>query len=308
MQYRECYAWGVSKLEKAQVPEAELDARLLLEFVCGTDRNALLVHGEREVSQSQFALYREKVALREKRIPLQLITGVQEFMGLEFAVNEHVLIPRQDTEVLVEQVLKVLKPGMQILDMCTGSGCILISLLWMTNGSKTLKGAENMCRGVGVDLSAHALAVARQNSRKLLGYWDEPGRMPENRSKDRPQGESCVTWLESDLFEKVTGAYDVIVSNPPYIPTEVVKNLMPEVRDYEPRMALDGKEDGLFFYKKITAQAADFLKKDGCLFFEIGHDQGSAVAELMENNNFTDVKVIQDYAGLDRVVFGRRKG
>lgn len=295
MQYRECYAWGVSKLTKAQVPEAELDARLLLEFVCRTDRNALLVHGEREVPQSQFAVYQEKVAMREKRIPLQLITGVQEFMGLEFSVNEHVLIPRQDTEILVEQALKVLRPGMQILDMCTGSGCILISLLRMVNGVKMLHSGENLCRGVGVDLSAMALAVARQNGEKLL-------RQPENE-----QAEPCVTWLESDLFEQVAGVYDVIVSNPPYIPTEVVKGLMPEVRDYEPMMALDGKEDGLFFYRKITAQAPDFLRKDGYLFFEIGHDQGLAVSKLLENNNFTDVKVIQDYAGLERVVCGRRK-
>lgn len=306
MQYRECYEKGVAVLSAAQVPEARLDARLLLEYVCGTNRNDLLVHGDREVSESMVAEYTEKIGLRANRIPLQHITGVQEFMGLEFKVNEHVLIPRQDTEILVEQALKVLKPGMHILDMCTGSGCILISLLAMMNGRDAhvnRQGAEArceavMCRGTGVDLSEDALEVARENGRRLLGKpVADPGETAE----------SSVSWIQSDLFDKVTGCYDMLVSNPPYIPTEVVKGLMPEVKDHEPMMALDGTEDGLFFYRKIAMQATRFLKAGGFLFFEIGHDQGEAVAKLLEDNNFTEVKVIQDYAGLDRVVTGRRK-
>ncbi len=300
MQYRECYESGVSALVAAQIPEAQLDARLLLEFVCGTNRNDLLVHGDREVSEEMISEYREKIALRTNRIPLQHITGVQEFMGLGFKVNEHVLIPRQDTEILVEQALKVLKPGMQILDMCTGSGCILISLLAMMNGRGGYgmhQGAE-LCSGVGVDLSKEALKVACENGQRLLGKPVADGCEAEELS---------VSWLQSDLFEKVTGCYDVLVSNPPYIPTEVVKGLMPEVKDHEPLMALDGRSDGLFFYRKITGQASQFVKPGGFLFFEIGHDQGEAVAGLLEDNDFTEVKVIQDYAGLDRVVTGRRK-
>lgn len=285
MNYKECYEKGVSLLTDAEVPEANLDARLLLEFVCGTNRNDLLVHGDREVEEDKASEYERLILLRAKRIPLQHITGVREFMGLEFLVNEHVLIPRQDTEILVEQALKVLKPGMQVLDMCTGSGCILISLLSMQKG----------CSGVGVDLSSEALAVARKNGQRLL----ENGKSDSDGTK--------LTWLQSDLFDKVTDVYDMIVSNPPYIPTEVVKGLMPEVKDHEPMMALDGKEDGLFFYKKITEQVPQFLKAGGFLFFEIGHDQGEAVAELLKDNDFTEVKVIQDYAGLDRVVCGRRK-
>lgn len=285
MKYKECYEKGVSLLTDAKVPEANLDARLLLEFVCGTNRNDLLVHGDREVEEDKASEYERLILLRAKRIPLQHITGVREFMGLEFLVNEHVLIPRQDTEILVEQALKVLKPGMQVLDMCTGSGCILISLLSMQKG----------CSGVGVDLSSEALAVARKNGQRLL----ENGKSDSDGTK--------LTWLQSDLFDKVTDVYDMIVSNPPYIPTEVVKGLMPEVKDHEPMMALDGKEDGLFFYKKITEQVPQFLKAGGFLFFEIGHDQGEAVAELLKDNDFTEVKVIQDYAGLDRVVCGRRK-
>ncbi len=285
MKYKECYEKGVSVLAAAGVPEANLDARLLLEFVCGTNRNDLLVHGDREVEEDKALEYERQLSLRAKRIPLQHITGVQEFMGLEFLVNEHVLIPRQDTEILVEQALKVLKPGMQVLDMCTGSGCILISLLAMKSGTY----------GVGVDLSTDALAVARKNGQRLL----ETGTVGNDKA--------VVTWLQSDLFDKVTGGFDMIVSNPPYIPTEVVKGLMPEVKDHEPMMALDGTEDGLFFYKKITKQAPQFLKEGGFLFFEIGHDQGENVAQLLKDNDFTEVKVIQDYAGLDRVVCGRRK-
>ncbi len=284
MTYRECYEFGAAKLTRAKVPEAELDARLLLEFVCRTNRSDLLVHGDREVTQEQITKYQEMIGLRAERIPLQQITGVQEFMGLSFGVNEHVLIPRQDTEILVEQALKVLKPGMSVLDMCTGSGCILISLLALSKE----------CTGTGVDLSEKALEVAKQNGRNLLG---------ESFVDDAKQ----PVWIQSDLFEKVSGKYDMIVSNPPYIPTKVVEGLMPEVRDHEPVMALDGRDDGLYFYRKIAEKAPQFLKGEGRIFLEIGYDQGKAVATLLEDNHFTEVKVIQDYAGLDRVVTGRRK-
>lgn len=293
MQYKDCYKWGVEQLETAGVPEAGLDARLLLEYVCGTTRNDLLVHGEREVAEDMVRKYQEKIGLRATRIPLQHITGEQEFMGLSFLVNEHVLIPRQDTEILVEQVLKVLKPGMRILDMCTGSGCILISLLALSKE----------CMGTGVDLSAKALAVAEKNSVRLLGVTgngDSTGGILKN-------GGGKVSWLQSDLFENVAGDYDMIVSNPPYIRRDVIRGLMPEVREHEPMMALDGTEDGLFFYRKIVSQVADFLKPGGYLFFEIGHDQGREVEILLKDNKFTEVKVIQDYAGQDRVVCGRRE-
>lgn len=276
MNYRECYNQGKLTLEGVNIPEASLDARLLLEHICGTNRNDLLVHGEREISPKQEEAYMAAIGRRAERIPLQHITGQQEFMGLTFRVNEDVLIPRQDTEILVEEILPYLTSGVRILDMCTGSGCILISLLHYSMWAE----------GVGVDLSPKALAVARENGERLL-------------SKERK-----VAFIESDLFEKVESKYNVIVSNPPYIRTEVIKELMPEVREHEPMMALDGSMDGLYFYRRIVQESKEFLQKEGRLFFEIGYDQAEAVKDLMENAGFTDVTVVKDFAGLDRVVHG----
>ena len=285
MTYGGIYRDGKEKLEEAGVPEAVLDARLLLEYVCGTDRNYLLVHADAPVTEGQRGRYEALIGLRSQRIPLQQLTGMQYFMGLEFLVDEHVLIPRQDTEVLVEEALKNLHDGMRVLDLCTGSGCILISLLRYTNG----------CQGVGVDVSLEALAIAEKNALKLLGQECCPDG--DNRT-------ALPRFLESDLFEKVEGTYDMIVSNPPYIPTSVVETLMPEVRDHEPRLALDGSEDGLTFYRRITEECGRYLARGGMLLFEIGYDQGEAVAGLMEQAGFLDIQVIKDYAGMDRVVSG----
>ncbi len=215
-------------------------------------------------------------------MPLQHITGEQEFMGLVFKVDGHVLIPRQDTEILVEEALRHLHDGMNLLDMCTGSGCILLSLLYYSNG----------CSGTGVDISKEALVLARENAAQI------------SRLAGGKEEISNCRFLQSDLFEKLEGKYDMIVSNPPYIPTEVISGLMEEVRDYEPMEALDGKEDGLFFYREISVGAYDFLKGGGYLFYEIGHDQANAVEDIMEKAGYREVTVVKDYAGLDRVVYG----
>lgn len=276
MKYQECYQEGREVLMQAGIAEADLDARLLLEHICGTNRNDLLVHGDREVEEEKLAAYRAAIAQRSRRIPLQHITGTQDFMGLEFQVNEHVLIPRQDTEILVEEVMREMQEHERILDMCTGSGCILISLLHYSN----------WCEGIGVDISTEALAVATANGEALLAEEKRP------------------TWLESNLFEKVEGKFDIIVSNPPYIRTEVIETLMPEVRLHEPMQALDGTEDGLFFYRRIVEEAPKYLNKEGRLYFEIGHDQAEEVSELLEKAGFQDINVVKDYAGLDRVVYG----
>lgn len=278
MTYRECYEQGCRTLQAAGIEEAALDARLLLEAVCGTDRNDLLVHGEQPVAPEAEEKYLNWIRQRAEHIPLQQLTGEQGFMGLTFSVNEHVLIPRQDTEILVEEVLKELHDGMRVLDMCTGSGCILLSLLHYSND----------CEGLGVDLSAEALEVAGRNVLQVL----------------TPEKAEHAHFLQSDLFEKVEGKFEIIVSNPPYIASAEVEKLMPEVRDHEPRMALDGTEDGLYFYRRIIEEAGKHLVSSGMLYFEIGYDQGQAVSELMRTEGYCDVQVVQDYAGLDRVVFG----
>lgn len=278
MTYRECYEKGCHILNEAGIEESTLDARLLLEAVCGTDRNDLLVHGEQPVEPETEEKYFGWIGKRAGRIPLQRLTGEQDFMGLTFTVNENVLIPRQDTEILVEEVLKELHDGMRILDMCTGSGCILLSLLHYSND----------CEGLGVDLSAEALEVAGRNVLKVL----------------TPEKAEHAHFLQSDLFEKVEGKFEIIVSNPPYIASAEIEKLMPEVRDHEPRMALDGTEDGLHFYRRIIKEAGKHLVNSGMLFFEIGYDQGQAVSELMRTGGYREVQVVQDYAGLDRVVLG----
>ena len=273
MTLREAWKFGKDRLTEAQVPDADLDAWYLLEWCTGVNRSHYLAWPEEAISPEQEEQYRQTLNQRERRIPLQQITGEQEFMGLSFYVNEHVLIPRQDTEVLVEETAKFLKDGMSFLDLCTGSGCILLSLLHLRAGAE----------GTGADLSPEALKVAAQN-RERLGVKAE--------------------LIESDLFDKIEGAFDVIVSNPPYIKREEIETLMDEVRLHEPYMALDGHEDGLYFYQKIAEEAPKHLRAGGGLFLEIGWDQGESVSELLREQGFSDVKVVKDLAGLDRVVEG----
>ncbi len=274
MQYAKLYQIGKEQLQKAGIMDAELDARLLLEFICHTDRNALYAHGDQEIEDEKMQDFLQLIEKRAVHIPLQHLTGEQNFMGLDFLVNEHVLIPRQDTEILVEEIMRDLHDGIRILDMCTGSGCILLSLLHYSND----------CSGVGVDVSEDALAVARLNADRLA--------------------EKQAVFIQSDLFEKVEGSFDLIVSNPPYIRSQEIAGLMPEVREHEPHLALDGKDDGLHFYREIIKGAMPHLKRGGQLFFEIGYDQGEAVQALLAANGYTEIAVVKDYAGLDRVVYG----
>lgn len=273
MNLGEAFEFGKNELAAAGIEDASVDAWYLLEYVTGYDRMMYFLKVLDLLTKEQEEQYREYISVRKSHVPLQHITGVQEFMGLEFCVNEHVLVPRQDTEVLVEHVLKVLEPGMSVLDMCTGSGCILISLLKMREGVS----------GTGVDISEDALKVATKN-RDKIGV--------------------DASLLQSDMFENISGTYDVIVSNPPYIRTSVIEELEEEVKLHDPFIALDGKEDGLYFYRKIVEKSPAFLKNGGKLYFEIGHDQGEDVKKLMEDAGFSNVSVKKDLAGLDRVVFG----
>ena len=273
MTLREAWNLGKKRLTAAEVPDADLDAWYLLEWCTGVSRSHYLAYPDEIISHDQEEQYRASLVKRERRIPLQQITGEQEFMGLSFYVNEHVLIPRQDTEILVEETAKFLRDGMQFLDLCTGSGCILLSLLHLKPGVE----------GTGVDLSPEALKVAEKN-RERLG--------------------AKAALIQSDLFDKIESAFDVIVSNPPYINRAEIETLMDEVRLHEPYMALDGHEDGLYFYRKIAEEAPKYLRAGGGLFLEIGCDQGACVAELLRQQGFADVKVVKDLAGLDRVVEG----
>lgn len=274
MNYTEAFLMGMQKLKEAEIGEAQLDARLLLEEVCGTDHNTLLCHGDREVSEAEEEQYRKALEQRAVHVPLQHLLGYQDFMGLRFQVNEYVLIPRQDTEILVEEAMRYLHDGMRILDLCTGSGCILLSLLHYSND----------CEGVGVDISQEALWVAAQNAELL---------------------DIKADFLKSDLYEKVTGKFDLLVSNPPYIERKVIPTLMEEVREYDPYIALDGGEDGLDFYRRIIGGAQDYLKRGGQILMEIGSGQAKAVSELLREAGFKEIDVCRDFAGLDRVVSGR---
>ena len=283
MTYEEARKEAEQILKGAEVPDAALDAWYLLEYAIRkiekkeTGRTWYLMNRKESILPGTLSYYQELVYRRKQRIPLQHLTGEQEFMGLAFKVNEHVLIPRQDTEVLVEEALNYVRSGMDILDVCTGSGCILLSVLKL--GKKKCRG---ILHGTGVDLSREALQVAEENAGRL---------------------QVEATFLHSDLFAEVQGQYDMILSNPPYIEKAVVETLEEEVRIHEPRMALDGGEDGLDFYRKITAESVQYLRKGGRLLFEIGYDQGEAVSALMKEH-FAEVRVIQDLAGLDRVVSG----
>ena len=276
MTLRDLLTEGEHALQSAGIEDWKMDAWYLMEEMLHVSRTRYLMEPSKEVSPEEEMLYKKQIARRAKHIPLQHLTGEQEFYGYPFYVNEHVLIPRQDTEVLVEEALKRKKEGMKVLDLCTGSGCILLSIL------KNLKQGT----GVGIDISEQALEVARRNA-KRLGL------------------EAATTFVLSDLFEKAQGSYDMIVSNPPYIETEEIAQLMPEVRDHEPRLALDGMSDGLYYYRSIVSQCRDYLKEDGALLFEIGAGQGAAVSELLKEAGFVSVQVIKDLAGLDRVVAGK---
>jgi release factor glutamine methyltransferase len=274
MTYREALDNGEKELSRAGIGDARNDAWLLLAMVCQIDHTFYYVHMDEEMDAELLENYEGLVRKRKERVPLQYITGEQEFMGLRFRVNSSVLVPRQDTETLVEEALKRITPGMKVMDMCTGSGCILISILKNCNGLE----------GWGYDVSKQALQVAKENA-KL--------------------NDVAANFEWSNLYENVMDTFDVIVSNPPYIPTDEIAGLMPEVSQYEPVLALDGKEDGLFYYRKLIAGCREFLRPEGMLLFEIGYDQGAAVSKMMRYAGFSEVSVIQDLAQHDRVVFGK---
>ena len=277
---------GEARLAENGIENSTMEARYLLEYICDFSWAQYLMQADTEADPQEEYKYLKLIDQRCTHYPLQYIMGSADFMGLEFMVNDSVLIPRLDTEVLVETVLsKANLSGGRLLDMCTGSGCILVSL--MTHGA--------FGQGVGVDVSERALDTARLNGFFNRDHWLKDGRAIED-----------VSWILSNLFEQVEGTFDVIVSNPPYIPGYVVDTLMPEVRDHEPRLALEAADEGLEFYKKITKEAVTYLNEGGWLFYEIGCEQGEAVSQILKEHDFKDIHTVKDLAGLDRVVYGRR--
>lgn len=275
------YREGARRLAEAGIEEAKIDAWYLLEYVTGIDRASYYGDPDKEIGREKEEQYFSYILKRCERIPLQHLTGEQEFMGLPFFVNEYVLIPRQDTEVLVEEALRKMSPGMSILDMCTGSGCILLSLLSLNK--------KYEARGTGADISPQALEVAEKNAGRL-----------------------CIeaSFIQSNLFESLDPGekFDLIVSNPPYIPTAVIEELQTEVRLYDPYIALDGREDGLHFYREIIKNSVSYIKKGGWLMFEIGYDQAESVSGLMKMSGYENISVKKDLASLDRVVMGMYNG
>lgn len=273
MTYRELLRYAEAVLQEAQIAEAAADAWILFEYVTGIDRTHYFLRSGEECPRGMAGRCEELLKKRAGHVPVQYITGVQEFMGLPFLVEPCVLIPRQDTELLVLEAERRIAPGARVLDLCTGSGCIAVSL------KKRMQ-----IDMLASDLSDGALAVARKNAQKLG---------------------ADVSFAKSDLFAQIQGRFDCIVSNPPYIARGEIDGLMPEVRAHEPRMALDGGEDGLDFYRRIICEAGAFLKPGGWLLFEIGADQGQAAAQLFAAAGFCEIEVQKDLAGLDRVAGGR---
>ena len=344
--------YGKKILKNAGIVEADLDAWYLFEQIFGISRAQYFMCARENIAGStaqkmtaqeqtgnslesknaldcvelwlkeKLSAYENTLEKRASRVPLQQILGQQEFMGLTFFVNEHVLIPRQDTETLVELVLNEQKDkNVSILDMCTGSGCIAVSL-------KKLGGYTCV---EGADISEEALKVAKRNSEEILENSDVNNdavssrteqiqnctNLTNNQNKQdnsedsmvsevRTVPQTGVTFRRSDMFSAFpeTERFNVIVSNPPYIPSAVIEELEPEVRDHEPRGALDGTADGLYFYRILAEECAKHLTPGGRVYFEIGYDQGAAVKELLDIHGFKDTRVIQDLAGKDRVVCG----
>ena len=265
---------GTKMLTQAGIDEAELDARYILEYITGLNSAQYFIHSEDIIEKNKAEEFFRLIERRSKRIPLSYVIGTRDFFGLTFKVDENVLIPEQETELLVEEVIKH-SEGKSVLDMCTGSGCIAISIALFGKPSKV----------AASDISEKALEVARENAKSIKA------------------GE--ISFIQGDMFENVTDKFDIIVSNPPYIETGEIDELMPEVRDYIPRLALDGDIDGLKFYRIISKEAVKKLNKNGRIFYEIGYNQSRAVASILLENGFTDVKIMKDYSGLDRIVMAK---
>ena len=308
MNIKQALEYGIELLKENNVDEPILKTRILLSNILEQSKEYLIVYNNEEISQeaeNKFYNYLNRLAKNE---PIQYITNKQEFMGLEFYVDENVLIPQPDTEILVEETIKICKnfniekanennvgvdahidplDNIKILDLCTGSGAIGISI------ARNIKNYEIILS----DISGEALEIATRNSKTLVG--ETIGR-PQNNEKEYKRCEIKI--IQSDLFENINDKFDIIVSNPPYIKTEVIKTLDKEVQK-EPILALDGGEDGLDIYRRIIEQGYKYLNENGYLCLEIGYDQKEEVIELIgKTNKYTSIYSKKDLAGNDRIV------
>lgn len=285
MTVKDMLKYGEDSLKEVGVSEYAYDSRALLQFVLKCDMTYLIININEAIEDKVVDIYKGLLKKRCERYPLQYIIGETGFMSYTFKVNENVLIPRQDTECLVEEVVKLINIEDNVLDLCTGSGCIGISLFNIFRD-----GLLNCHKGnIDVtlsDISAKAIDLAKYNANL-------------NNAK--------VSFVVGDLFEKLDSRkkYNVIISNPPYIPTKVIEGLENEVKTYEPYNALWGHDDGLYFYKRIINEARDYLHDCGYIAFEIGYDQALEIAALLKQANYDSISVKKDLAGLDRVIIGR---
>ena len=280
MKIEELLKFGKEKLEQYKIDDASIISRILIQYVLKIDRNYLIINKDNEVVINKENEYKKHIEEIIKGKPIQYITNNQEFMKLNFYVDENVLIPQPDTEILVEEVIKNInvKENIKILDMCTGSGCIGISLAkYIENAKVTL-----------VDISKKAIEIAKKNS-------------IQNNVEDK------LEFIQSDMFENIREEFDIIVSNPPYIKTDIIQTLDKQVQS-EPHIALDGGQDGLYFYKVLINQAPKYLKDTGRLFLEIGYDQKQEIESLARSNGkYKKIEIIKDLSQNDRVVILSKK-
>ena len=285
---RELLKEGSMQLRAAGITEADTDAWLLFSSCMGLNRTEYLMRSDAVVPDDKAEEYLGKLKRRAGREPVQYIEETAPFMGFDFYVNENVLIPRMDTEILVSEAIKRARimfsqrqhdVNFRILDMCTGSGCIAQSTYLL------LKNEGCTVEVDAVDISEKALEVAGINASRLGAQ---------------------VKLIRGNLFENVDNKYSMMLSNPPYIRTDVIADLEPEVREHEPMLALDGTADGLYFYREITDKAWEYLENNGILMYEIGYDQALEVSDMLRQKGYTDIAVIKDFAGLDRVVAAKR--
>lgn len=268
-------------LKSKKIDTARLDSQLILGKVLNKDKIYLMINSNEEVEKEKEEEFLNLINKRMENMPVRYILGEVDFMGLDFYIEEGVLIPRSDTEVLVEEVLKIIGKDekLYVCDLCSGSGAIGISLAYYR-------------KNIMVD---------------LIDFYEKPEKISK-KNIIKNNLENQVKFIKSDLLKepiKELKKYDIIVSNPPYIKEDVIETLMDDVKNYEPRSALSGGDSGLIFYERIVEESKKVLKENGILAFEIGYDQGDSVSNIMKNNGYIDIKVVKDLAGLDRVVIGR---